>query len=419
MIESYTWTQIGDGSNPVNLTGDETATLTFTALDVDTVTELTFTLVVSDGDVDSLPDTVTVTVRDTPDDGDVIILGEIDGRVTEDDPAANTASGALRVSDGVGAFTAQDGTTDRAGGLGTYGSFELTESGGWTYTLDNEDAETNALAAGMSVVDVFTAMSNSGLTQAVTITITGSNDAPVADAGAGQLVIELTEVTLSGRGSFDPDTGDVIESYTWTQIGDPSDLVTITGADTVTATFTAPAVTTVTALTFMLVVNDGDAASLPDMVTITVRDTPEDGEVIIIGEIDGRVTEDDPAADTAIGMLDVVGDEGGFTAQTTATATVRAGGLGTYGRFELTENGEWTYTLDNADPDTNALAVGEEVTDVFTAVSASDPDVQSDVTITITGANDAPVADAGLDRNVISGSMVTLLGSGSRSGGYE
>ena len=407
-IEFYTWTQTG--GTPVMLTGEQTATLTFTALEVDTAPELVFTLVVSDGDVTSLPDTVTVTVRDAPADGDVIILGEIDGQVTEDDPAANTASGALRVSGGEGTFTEQDGTTDRASGLGTYGRFELTESGGWTYTLDNEDAETNALAAGMSVVDVFTAVLGSGSTQTVTITITGSNDAPVADAGAGQLVIELMEVTLSGRGSFDPDTGDVIESYTWMQIGDSSDLVTITGADTVTATFTAPTVETVTTLTFMLVVNDGDADSLPDMVTVTVRDTPADGEIIIIGEIDGRVTEDNAAANTAIGMLDVVGDEGGFMAQTTAAATV---GLGTYGRFELTENGEWTYTLDNADPDTNALAAGEEVTDVFTAVSRADATVSQVVTITITGANDAPMADAGQDRNVTSGSTVTLLGSGS------
>ena len=285
VIESYTWTQIGDGSDTVTLDDATTATLTFEALDVDTATELTFTLVVSDGEADSLPDTVTVTVRDTPVGGDLIILGDIAGRVTED-AAVTTATGTLRVSDGVGTFTAQDGTTDRAGGLGTYGRFELATTGAWTYTLDNNDPDTDALAAGVSVPDTFTAVLSSGSTQTVTITITGSNDAPVADAGAGQLVLELTDVTLSGRGSFDPDTGDVIESYIWTQIGDGSDTVSLTGDETATLTFTAPAVDTVTTLTFTLVVRDGEAVSLPSTVTVTVGpdSSPDFGTPVAIDQ---------------------------------------------------------------------------------------------------------------------------------------
>ena len=89
-----------------------------------------------------------------------------------------------------------------------------------------------------------------------------------------------------------------------------------------------------------------------------------------------------------------------------------------YGRFELTAEGDWTYTLDNADPDTDALAADEEVTDVFTAVSASDGGVFREVTITITGANDAPVADAGAGQLVLEFTEVTLSRQWQRPG-YE
>ena len=39
---------------------------------------------------------------------------------------------------------------------------------------------------------------------------------------------------------------------------------------------------------------------------------------------------------------------------------------GTYGSVTIADDGSWTYTLDNADPDTNKLAQGQAATDVFT-----------------------------------------------------
>ena len=41
---------------------------------------------------------------------------------------------------------------------------------------------------------------------------------------------------------------------------------------------------------------------------------------------------------------------------TGATATWSGDATGTYGSFAITAGGAWTYTLDNADSDTNALA---------------------------------------------------------------
>ena len=72
--------------------------------------------------------------NDTP----VEITGNFAGAVTERGAStptqADTAEGTLAAG---GGFVAQDGTTDRAGGLGTYGTFVLAANGGWTYTLDN------------------------------------------------------------------------------------------------------------------------------------------------------------------------------------------------------------------------------------------------------------------------------------------
>ena len=67
--------------------------------------------------------------------------------------------------------------------VGTYGSVTINSDGSYTYTLDNTDAQTNALAQGESVTDVFSyTVTDGGATDTatLTITITGTNDGPVA-----------------------------------------------------------------------------------------------------------------------------------------------------------------------------------------------------------------------------------------------
>jgi VCBS repeat-containing protein len=64
---------------------------------------------------------------------------------------------------------------------------------------------------------------------------------------------------------------------------------------------------------------------------------------------------------------------------------------GTYGTFSMLANGNWTYTLNNADPAVQGLAQGETVTDSFTVTSFDGTATQT-VTVTVTGTNDAPVA---------------------------
>ena len=111
----------------------------------------------------------------------------------------------------------------------------------------------------------------------VTITVVQPNRAPTANAGANQSVSAGASVTLSGSGT-DPD-GDTL-SYAWTQdFGSARaaiasrDGVTLKGANTRTATFTAPA--HATTLTFRLTVSDGKLSDTDDVaVTVTRRPTP-------------------------------------------------------------------------------------------------------------------------------------------------
>ncbi|OOF09343.1 hypothetical protein BZG82_11155 [Salinivibrio sp. PR5] len=63
---------------------------------------------------------------------------------------------------------------------------------------------------------------------------------------------------------------------------------------------------------------------------------------------------------------------------------------GDYGTFSVDANGKWTYVLDNGNETVDALNVDETLTETFTVKSADGTDEV--VTITINGANDAPIA---------------------------
>ncbi|MEA2697406.1 MAG: hypothetical protein QOI66_1677, partial [Myxococcales bacterium] len=95
-----------------------------------------------------------------------------------------------------------------------------------------------------------------------------TNTAPNANAGAAQTVNPGATVTLDGSGSNDPN-GDAI-TYAWTQTAGPA--VTLSSTTAQKPTFIAPSVSASTALTFSLVVNDGQVLSAP--ATVTITDTP-------------------------------------------------------------------------------------------------------------------------------------------------
>ncbi len=91
-----------------------------------------------------------------------------------------------------------------------------------------------------------------------------ANQIPIAAAGADQVVEPGILVTLSAAGSRDNDGS--IATYRWTQTGGTA--VSLAGAETISASFTAPA--TLGALSFRLTVTDNAGATASDDVVVNV-----------------------------------------------------------------------------------------------------------------------------------------------------
>ena len=99
-----------------------------------------------------------------------------------------------------------------------------------------------------------------------------------------------------------------------------------------------------------------------------------------VPSMSGRATGTDANGDTlSFGFIDANG------AQVTSIVTP-------YGVMAMAPDGTYTYTIDNADPDTNGLALGETRTETFT-VYVSDGCgglATQEITVTLTGTNDRP-----------------------------
>ncbi|RKR92778.1 hypothetical protein BDK92_7258 [Micromonospora pisi] len=98
------------------------------------------------------------------------------------------------------------------------------------------------------------------------IILSSTNAPPIANAGPDRSVPPGATVHLNASGSTDLDG--TVTAYLWAQQSGPP--VTLTGAGTVDATFTAPATTTGATLTFSLTVTDDRSGIGIDFVTISV-----------------------------------------------------------------------------------------------------------------------------------------------------
>ena len=195
--------------------------------------------------------------------------GTLTGAVTED-AAAATATGTVTVNDDDGKNNVQAQTAT----AGVYGTFSITAAGVWTYSLDNSDRDTNALAGGMIVTEKFVIRADDGTRATVTVTITGANDRPTANAGPDRFAYRNTMVGLVSRNSFDPDADDHL-IYSWARkAGDGGPSVTLSNSDRRNAVFTAPNEARGAVLTFVLTVTDKAGASHTDEVIITVEGIP-------------------------------------------------------------------------------------------------------------------------------------------------
>ena len=386
---------------------------------------------------------------------DAITFTNTDSTVTEDDSTDNRVSGALSFSDvdsgdtlaDISLHATNDGTaptasigeltftSGEASIVGTYGTFTFmrdatTSAVTWMYDLDNADSDTNVLGSGVSVtesVQLLVRDDDNAVSSVVTLSVTveGSNDAPVAqnpiddeifDPGeAGTITIANSSNTMSNVFS-DPE-GDTLTYML--QIEDAMG----TFVDTLPSGITWDNTTGDEALifadtvalgvyNFLLTATDSQNSGT-DTFSVTVSTAPVFSSTNAITNNNDTVTEDDSTDFSVSGDLNYSDVDSGDTLATLsmhATTTVTEGDLdkryplansidGVYGAFTFVLNtvapaAAWIYVLDNSDPDTNALGSGDSVTDSVQLVVRDTRDVLSSVetlTVNVTGSNDAPV----------------------------
>src|SRR5205814_2206955 len=122
------------------------------------------------------------------------------GSVAEDVGVVSShisTTGVLTIAD---VDQSQSTFTAHASVAGTYGTFTLAADGNWTYSDDNTLAAIQQLGDGQTLTDSFTAVSSDGTaTQAVTVTIHGTNDVPIIGGIFIGSTAEDVAVDISGK----------------------------------------------------------------------------------------------------------------------------------------------------------------------------------------------------------------------------
>ncbi|WP_394729329.1 PKD domain-containing protein [Altererythrobacter sp. GH1-8] len=377
---TYQWTQTSGPA--VTLAGATTLTPSFTApARTASAQVLTFILTANDGNSTSTGDTVNITVP-----ANQAPTAAISG------PA--TASGSATILlDG-------SGSTDPDGDPLIY---QWTQVSGPAATIADPGAATTNVVLPTAtnsvqtvVFQLFVADSfDASDAEQITIQI-AANNAPVADAGPDATVGGDAQVTLNGSGSSDSDNDPI--TYSWTQVSGPP--VTLSDPAAANPTFTSPARRNgIQELGFQLVVNDGNASSAPDLVTITVESNtlpvPDAGP-------DQTVQGNSTVTLDASGTTDADGDAISYTWTQVSGPTV------TLSDASLAQP---TFTAPASNGSTQTLVFRVFVSDGITNGLEGLP---SDTVVITVAANAPPVANAGIDQGPIdSGSTVTLDGTAS------
>jgi VCBS repeat-containing protein len=357
------------------------------ALDPGQTVSDTFTYTIEDGRGGSATATLTISVVGAND--PTTISGVFIGAVSED--AVATASGTLSNNDpdvGTRPFVEQSNSA------GTYGTFSIDSTGTWTYTLTNAAANVQALAQGQSVTETFIVATDDGTTASITVTVNGANDAPVVSSTAINAVEEGAAVGLGLSVPSDIDNASVL-------------LITVSGLPTIgqvqLANGTAVAngdVLSATQLTGLRYLPPADYSGAPvGSFAYTVSDgiaTVNGGTTITVSAVndppqafnDARTTGENSALSTNVPTAtDVDGTINSYTL---------ASGVGA-GNGSLAFNADGSYVFNTGTAFDN-LAAGQSRTVSFTYTATDNLGAASapaTVTITVTGANDAPTGSDG------------------------
>ena len=321
---------------------------------------------------------------------------------------------------------------------GMYGSLVLQSDGSYAYTVDNTNSSVQALrTSGQTLSEVFTySMQDSAGSASIatlTLTIQGSNDAPVAvgntanaleasgvannisgtnpngnvltndtdvDAGDSKAVSGVSagvQVSTSGNvgssvaGTYGSLVMNSNGTYTYTVDNSNSTVEALNAGQSLTETFSYTIVDTAGATsTSTLVVTINGADDLPFAV-VDFNTSVEAGGLNNANagtDPTGNVFTNDttPNGSTLSGVVAGV--------QASATGSVNTPVLGDYGTLTIDSAGNYSYVLNNGLPAVEALRVsGDHLFDLFTYTFTDTLGYTSttQLTITIDGNNDAPI----------------------------
>jgi len=318
------------------------------------------------------PQTVTITVTGTND--AAVITGQTSGSADETN-APMTIAGKLDVTDvdGPASFQAQ---TDTAG---TFGKFSVATDGTWTYVANSAF---NELKDGEHQTESFNVLAADGTSTTVTVTLIGTNDAPVAYADS-QTTEENT--VLNGQVPTATDIDGTIAGY---------QLATGVAAGKGTLTFNSDGSYTFNPGTAF----DHLAAGAHEIVTFTYQAKDNNGAlsdpktitIDVTGTNDRPVAVDGSASteeNTVLqGQVPAASDVDGTVVGYQLATDVAQG----KGSLVFNANGSYTFTPGTA---FDHLAAGQSETVTFTYQAKDDAGALSDpktITITVNGSNDAP-----------------------------
>ncbi|KQN48786.1 hypothetical protein ASE98_05205 [Pseudomonas sp. Leaf48] len=368
---------------------------------------------------------ITITVRghnDAP-----VISGVDSADITEDQMDSVTGSLIARDVDSGDQTSFEENQY-----AGAYGQFSLNTDGQWIYQLYNSQAYVQALAQGQTATETFTIAAldqNGGVTyRPVTVTVHGTNDAPLISGVATGVVFEFISQTASGRlVGQDPDQ---IDSTTWSLSEGHGVYGTLTLDDYGRWTYTLDINDADTKAlqpgeqridSFRVQLTDNHGASAECFVNVTVVGTqpanaPPDPDTgaggggggtppLTLPSVSVSVTED--VSIVRSGQLVGASPEGSpVTWQVTPVN-------GTFGVLTLGPDGSWVYNLHNDALQVQALNLGQSVQEYFNVhgVDASGNKVQTQFTVTINGTNDTPHI-VGVDTGTtIEDQQLTAVGS--------
>ncbi|MGP1383491.1 MAG: cadherin-like domain-containing protein [Thainema sp.] len=328
---------------------------------------LSITVIATDQSGATTSDTFNLTIANTNDSPTGTASGTVSNTLEDNDLI-------IQLSTLLEGFSDPDGDVLLVIGL-TSDEGSVIDNGDGTYTFSPNANFNGTVTLTYTVTD-----SNGGDITGVfrSFSVTPVNDAPtVANELSNQTAIEdeIFSYTIPSDTFSDIDVNDPLTLVATLADGTPLPSWLSFDGNNFSGT---PLNENVGVLSITVTATDQADATSSDTFELTIENIND--PAVITGDAVGSVTED-ASTSSVTGSLSAsdIDSTVGFTAQTHT--------VGMYGSFSIDAQGNWLYTLNNADEDTNVLIDGNAVTETFTVTT--DDGTAQDIVITVNGTDDS------------------------------